>query len=206
MGCCMSSRRTEMDRTPIYLYCPPTLESEPLSSANVVSSVSAGVLVDTNLDTSIPDTYWAPPAPLPYDVGLACPQTLLSSFENCRNKTDYVPPADLQPPRDAVIGDVSEGLDTSDSLEGSDNKNRTDDGCEPVKVIKDEPSKFCEPDMNEEEDVCPICLEEYDFENPRNITKCDHHFHLACILEWMERSDTCPVCDKIMMLDQTFYD
>lgn len=38
---------------------------------------------------------------------------------------------------------------------------------------------------------------EYDTENPKMTTKCDHHFHLACILEWMERSDTCPVCDKV---------
>ena len=38
---------------------------------------------------------------------------------------------------------------------------------------------------------------EYDEENPRSVTKCEHHFHLCCILEWMERSDTCPVCDQV---------
>ncbi|KAI3942026.1 hypothetical protein MKW92_010057 [Papaver armeniacum] len=57
----------------------------------------------------------------------------------------------------------------------------------------------------EEEDCCPTCLEEYDDENPRIITKCEHHFHLACILEWMERSDTCPVCDQEMDFDQSVY-
>ncbi|KAL1316727.1 probable E3 ubiquitin-protein ligase RHB1A isoform X3 [Arachis duranensis] len=55
--------------------------------------------------------------------------------------------------------------------------------------------------LEEEEDVCPICLEEYDAENPKLTTKCDHYFHLACILEWMERSETCPVCDQDMVLD-----
>ncbi|VFQ74925.1 unnamed protein product [Cuscuta campestris] len=40
---------------------------------------------------------------------------------------------------------------------------------------------------------------EYDEENPKIITKCEHHFHLACIFEWMERSDTCPVCDQEMV-------
>lgn len=34
------------------------------------SPASAIVAVDTNLDTSTPDTYRAPPAPLPYDVSL----------------------------------------------------------------------------------------------------------------------------------------
>ncbi|KAF8033274.1 hypothetical protein BT93_D2009 [Corymbia citriodora subsp. variegata] len=56
----------------------------------------------------------------------------------------------------------------------------------------------------EEEDVCPICLEEYDEDNPRFITKCEHHFHLSCILEWMERSDICPICDKIMEFNDSF--
>ncbi|KAI3444516.1 hypothetical protein Pfo_001181 [Paulownia fortunei] len=47
-----------------------------------------------------------------------------------------------------------------------------------------------------EEDACPTCLEEYDAENPKIMTKCNHHFHLSCILEWMERSDTCPICNQ----------
>ncbi|MBA0741347.1 hypothetical protein Gogos_014509, partial [Gossypium gossypioides] len=38
---------------------------------------------------------------------------------------------------------------------------------------------------------------EYDAENPELLTKCEHHFHLSCILEWMERSDTCPICDQV---------
>ncbi|ONM34955.1 E3 ubiquitin-protein ligase At3g02290 isoform X1 [Zea mays] len=47
---------------------------------------------------------------------------------------------------------------------------------------------------SEDEDVCPTCLEEYTPDNPKIITKCCHHFHLGCIYEWMERSDTCPIC------------
>ncbi|XP_024005541.1 E3 ubiquitin-protein ligase ATL6 [Eutrema salsugineum] len=51
-------------------------------------------------------------------------------------------------------------------------------------------------------DECPICLEEYESENPKLLTKCGHDFHLACILEWMERSEACPVCDKELVLNQ----
>ncbi|KAJ3678223.1 hypothetical protein LUZ60_002026 [Juncus effusus] len=50
----------------------------------------------------------------------------------------------------------------------------------------------------DEEDVCPTCLEEYTAENPKIITKCSHHFHLGCIYEWMERSDNCPICGQEM--------
>ncbi|XP_065016693.1 E3 ubiquitin-protein ligase At3g02290-like isoform X1 [Musa acuminata AAA Group] len=51
---------------------------------------------------------------------------------------------------------------------------------------------------SEDEDVCPTCLEEYSSENPKIVAKCSHHFHLSCIYEWMERSDSCPVCGKEM--------
>ncbi|XP_071703318.1 E3 ubiquitin-protein ligase At3g02290-like isoform X2 [Rutidosis leptorrhynchoides] len=50
----------------------------------------------------------------------------------------------------------------------------------------------------DDEDVCPICLEEYTIENPRIITKCFHHYHLGCIYEWNERSETCPFCSKVI--------
>jgi hypothetical protein len=43
-------------------------------------------------------------------------------------------------------------------------------------------------------------LAEYTKENPKIITKCSHHFHLGCIYEWMERSDNCPVCGKVIYL------
>lgn len=41
---------------------------------------------------------------------------------------------------------------------------------------------------------------DYDVENPRLTTKCEHDFHLSCLLEWIERSDSCPICDKVCFL------
>jgi len=41
-------------------------------------------------------------------------------------------------------------------------------------------------------------LAEYTEENPKIVTKCYHHYHLGCIYEWMERSENCPVCGKVM--------
>jgi hypothetical protein len=43
----------------------------------------------------------------------------------------------------------------------------------------------------------PLTYAEYTQENPKIMTKCTHHFHLGCIYEWMERSDSCPVCGKV---------
>ncbi|KAK1699585.1 hypothetical protein QYE76_016282 [Lolium multiflorum] len=52
------------------------------------------------------------------------------------------------------------------------------------------------------EDDCPICLEEYDYENPKIELQCNHNFHLGCIYEWMERSQSCPLCAKVMLFNE----
>lgn len=56
---------------------------------------------------------------------------------------------------------------------------------------------------SEDEDVCPVCLDEYTSDNPRIIMQCTHQFHLSCIYEWMERSETCPVCGMVMIFNET---
>uniref|UniRef100_M8B8X1 Uncharacterized protein n=1 Tax=Aegilops tauschii TaxID=37682 RepID=M8B8X1_AEGTA len=49
---------------------------------------SAIVAIDTNLDTSTPDTYRAPPAPLPYDVSLPVTENLDLEKSDIKSKTD----------------------------------------------------------------------------------------------------------------------
>ena len=39
-------------------------------------------------------------------------------------------------------------------------------------------------------------------ENPAIMTKCNHHFHLACIYEWLERKQTCPICEREMSFEE----
>lgn len=172
---------------------------EPLSTSHGTSSiVSAGLLVDTNLEISTPDTYRTSPASLLYNADLTSSQSLPGNLNNCGNKAGHAQPTDSQP-----IGETDgrlEGSDTCEALEKSDCK--TDCEHDSPKT-EDEPSKEDTPiaSATDEEDVCPTCLEEYDAENPRILTKCEHHFHLSCILEWMERSDTCPICDQIMKIE-----
>jgi len=194
--CCFSSRRSEPARTPTYYYCPRTSEERQPLSANhgVPSGVSGGLLVDTNLDTSDPDTYTSPPLPLPYDVDIGHSQTPLGT------------------------GTQSE-IEHSSTFDGLNNANPSGSL---VKTLKDADGKeeslleltsseFLEDDLKKpvepfvaviEEEDCPICLEDYTEDNPKLLTKCEHHFHLCCILEWLERSETCPVCDKEVVIDE----
>ncbi|XP_011624744.1 probable E3 ubiquitin-protein ligase RHB1A isoform X1 [Amborella trichopoda] len=171
------------------------------SPRSTASAVRPGLLVDTNLDSSIPDTFQAPPPPLPYDEGTGLMQTSRGSGK-------------IGPVRDTSeaesLGEPARGGGRDTLVSGGDQKesNKIETEYDPSspKACNVEKSKLIEPIVptTDEEDVCPTCLEEYDKENPRIITKCEHHFHLACILEWMERSETCPVCDKEMIIDESF--
>ncbi|KAK6137376.1 hypothetical protein DH2020_028889 [Rehmannia glutinosa] len=200
--CCCASKSTELNRSPTFFHYPVSEEREPLSSHH--ATVSAGLLVDTNLDTSVPDTYRPPPAPIPYETFAGRPPTPSGNRENSGNKTEVI----LQTTNTDSVENTNSGSSLVTKVKDveSDEKAKTNIELAASKDVEDENSddlkKSIEPfvpPLQDEEDVCPTCLEEYDAENPKMITKCDHHFHLACILEWMERSDTCPVCDQEMI-------
>jgi hypothetical protein len=137
---------------------------------------------------------------LPYDLVLGCPQS-----------------TDSESVQETASGRSFETLATCEDVEESDSKPQL--GSTPLSPKK--PGRrgclscgrrgclSCKSHYHhsvltvEEEDACPICLEEYDPENPKLLTECEHHFHLSCILEWMERSYTCPICDKEVTFDQS---
>ncbi|KAL2902601.1 putative E3 ubiquitin-protein ligase RHB1A [Bienertia sinuspersici] len=184
--------------------CPRTSEErEPLSANHgIPPGLPGGLLVDTNLDTSSPDTYTSPPAPIPYDNDLGRPRTPLGRDNHLTKSNTSA---------EVANSGSEEGLNNADSVEnqGKDMK-EIDDKAQSVLELslpedsEDDLKKGVEPHLIIEEEDCPICLEEYTEENPKMLTKCEHHFHLCCILEWLERSETCPVCDKEMSIDEAF--
>ncbi|KAI7741969.1 hypothetical protein M8C21_008682 [Ambrosia artemisiifolia] len=168
MGCCCSSPRVEWNH-----HHPVVPEDRQLlsvrSSAAAAAVIPTGLLVDTNLDTSIPDTYRQPPPPAPYDAN---PQA---------------PPNNQEDKNHSPVQ-----ISNSEPIDGGENVAMESVATQEFDELKKSNTPFVSPEE------CPTCLEEYDEENPKIITKCEHHFHLSCILEWMERSDTCPVCDQVM--------
>ncbi|XP_044493888.1 probable E3 ubiquitin-protein ligase RHB1A isoform X3 [Mangifera indica] len=168
------------------MYPPALEEQESLTSpSGGGSAFTGGLLVDFHLEGSTPDTFRPPPAPLPYDVVFGCP-----------------PSTDSESVKETISCGSFETLPTCEDLEELDLKNQASSLL--VSPRKSEVAKLNESMVAEEDDTCPICLEEYDTENPKLITKCEHHFHLSCILEWKERSDSCPICDQEMIFDRTF--
>ncbi|XP_076910488.1 putative E3 ubiquitin-protein ligase RHB1A [Bidens hawaiensis] len=201
--CCFSSKGVELNTAPRFYHYPiASEERQPLSSSN--GAASTGLLVDTNLETSIPDTYRPPPAPIPYDVSVGPPRSPLNSNREASGvKQDPPVQTNNESVGEITIGNNDETV--TKEAKGSDCKEVTTIELVATKETDDELEKSGElkkpsgPILPPEE--CPTCLEEYDEDNPKIITKCEHHFHLACILEWMERSDTCPVCDQEMIID-----
>ncbi|KAF8027633.1 hypothetical protein BT93_E0520 [Corymbia citriodora subsp. variegata] len=198
-GCCCCPR----PEPPPFCHnsCPTASEQlVPLSSHhNSAPTISSGLVVDTNLETSSIDTYTPPPAPLPYDVALGHPQTPLRPQESTGRKTDASIETTDSAPAENVGGNVLDKPTKCGDLKLSDGK-----GQDYVLETENEPeiklSESINP-VNSSAEECPTCLEEYDANNPKIVTKCEHHFHLACILEWMERSDSCPVCDEEMIFN-----
>ncbi|KAK0587295.1 hypothetical protein LWI29_020675 [Acer saccharum] len=41
---------------------------------------------------------------------------------------------------------------------------------------------------------CMICLEEFSAGSEATRTPCRHVYHHQCIAEWLEKSDSCPLC------------
>lgn len=178
----------------------------PLSShTGAASTFSTGLLVDTNLEVSVPDAYRSPPAPMPFDAVLGLPQTpLVAQGIHNSKSSEAVQTTNVDSSQETAAVNTRETSLKSEDTRELNFKAQSDTEIESPKGLEVELSKPVEAIVSkkeEEEDVCPTCLEEYDAENPKIITKCEHHFHLACILEWMERSDTCPVCDKEMVFD-----
>ncbi|CAI9101884.1 OLC1v1000030C4 [Oldenlandia corymbosa var. corymbosa] len=177
-GCCCSSRKPQFHGTPVYYYCPSVSEEHESLTSNdsAATALTAGFLVDLNLDTSIPDTFRSPPTPIPFDVVLGHPPTAAADTAG-------------EPGNESMALKESHFKADSGFLLASAKKIdsellKSDRQINPLKA-------------DEEADICPTCLEDYDAENPRIVTKCNHHFHLSCILEWMERSNTCPICDQV---------
>jgi hypothetical protein len=119
-------------------------EEESLTSHDVAaaSAITAGLLVELDLQSSIPDTYRSPPTPLPYDIVFGCPQS-----------------TDSDSVKETISRSSFETSATCGDLELSDCKLK--ENSLPISPKKLEISKSNEAPVlaQEDEDVCPICLE-----------------------------------------------
>lgn len=112
----------------------------------------------TSLDTSVPDTYRSPPRPLPYEVDPRCSCSQRGPVLR-REKSSSHFLEESQPLRRSNSNDAREALGAADKWNGTDCEGGSNDCFSEypsIKVLNGE-SFIVYP--NEEDDVCPTCLE-----------------------------------------------
>ena len=58
------------------------------------------------------------------------------------------------------------------------------------------PPQFIEAKCEGKIDDCSICLSEIKTSEDIIILPCCHTFHNNCIMQWLARNNTCPICRK----------
>eukprot|EP00045_Choanoeca_perplexa_P015897 m.206736 g.206736 ORF g.206736 m.206736 type:complete len:169 (+) comp17109_c1_seq1:91-597(+) len=53
---------------------------------------------------------------------------------------------------------------------------------------------------------CPICMAAYQAEDDLHELPCEHVFHVACIVPWMEQACVCPLCRYELPTDDQAYE
>ncbi|XP_010923639.1 E3 ubiquitin-protein ligase At3g02290 [Elaeis guineensis] len=173
------------------------------SSEQGAASLASPSLIEGN---SIVDTYHPPPRPLPFDDP-RCSQLQHRHGLVSRGNKGSAHFHEVSQPIRCNNDTDKESTGTAKSWGRSDYEGGPKICCPEssldhlsTEVASAVPYVYS---SSEDEDVCPTCLEEYTSENPRIILQCTHHFHLSCIYEWMERSEACPVCGKVMIFNET---
>lgn len=178
-----------------------------IEGRSVSSSIQGTTLASSGMGTVLPDSslndaHHSVSRPLPYDADQRFSRSQRDGLVSRRDKSMTHFQEDSQPLRRNMSSSGMEPL-------GSGKKWNGVDSAEEFKLGHSESSEkalttkvahgliYIQP-SSEDEDVCPTCLDEYTPENPKITAKCSHHFHLGCIYEWMERSDSCPICGKEM--------
>ncbi|XP_057950252.1 E3 ubiquitin-protein ligase At3g02290-like [Malania oleifera] len=173
--------------------------SLPTQGATSLSSLGIGTSLT---DSSLTDTYHSVSRQVPCDTDQRYSRLQRDGLVSRRDKSTTHFQEDSLPLRQNVS---SSGVERLGSVKKS-NLVESEEECE---LLHSESSEkilgmnvghgitYVQP-PSEDEDVCPTCLDEYTPENPKITTQCSHHFHLGCIYEWMERSESCPICGKEM--------
>ncbi|XP_068082728.1 E3 ubiquitin-protein ligase RNF181 [Anabrus simplex] len=53
---------------------------------------------------------------------------------------------------------------------------------------------------------CPVCLKDHEVGEKLKVLPCEHEFHAECILMWLEKTNTCPLCRHELPTDDEEYE
>lgn len=125
-------------------------------------------------------------------------------WQNCFNNEPVI----LCQNEDTVRSDEFVGIDISDAADDDRQTNTgTDDGHKSnclEKTAETEQNVYESSLLDEQIDVCSICLDQYKVDEIVSVSlskDCRHIFHHRCIKEWLLKHDSCPTCRVVLVLD-----
>ncbi|XP_070544513.1 E3 ubiquitin-protein ligase RNF181-like isoform X2 [Ptychodera flava] len=75
-----------------------------------------------------------------------------------------------------------------------------------VSAIQSLPTVAISADQARDGKKCPVCLLEYDIREQTKQLPCQHQFHSGCILPWLKKTNSCPVCRYELPTDDPDYE
>lgn len=70
-------------------------------------------------------------------------------------------------------------------------------------VVKNLPEKV----VSKDDECCTICIKPNEEENEVFLVlPCKHNFHRSCILPWLEKTNSCPLCRQELLTDDENYE
>ncbi|XVF44305.1 hypothetical protein PTKIN_Ptkin02bG0109900 [Pterospermum kingtungense] len=178
------------------------LEGRPISSQIQGASLSSTEIVTTVPDNAANETHITISRSVPYDTEQRYFRLQRDGLVARRDKSVTHFQEETQPLRRNMSSSSVESLGIGRKWNGveseEDSKTAHPESSERTLAPKVAYGLNYMQSSSEDEDVCPTCLDEYTPENPKITALCSHHFHLGCIYEWLERSESCPICGKEM--------
>ncbi|WAQ97044.1 RN181-like protein [Mya arenaria] len=74
------------------------------------------------------------------------------------------------------------------------------------KVVEELPTRIVTPSEAAEEKKCPVCIGLFDEEDEVKELPCGHRFHSPCILPWLQKVNSCPLCRHELPTDDPDYE
>ncbi|XP_018009129.1 E3 ubiquitin-protein ligase RNF181 [Hyalella azteca] len=53
---------------------------------------------------------------------------------------------------------------------------------------------------------CPVCLKQYELSEKCHQLPCKHLFHITCVLPWLNKTNSCPMCRHELKTDDEAYE
>lgn len=53
---------------------------------------------------------------------------------------------------------------------------------------------------------CPVCLKQFEVNDKASLMPCHHMFHQECILPWLDKTNSCPLCRYELPTDDEEYE